>query len=116
MIKKILPYLLAVLMPLGALGHIFNPEFYSPMIPEFISERLANIAATIAEAAIGIGLLIPATRKLAGWGFVVLMIAFLPIHIWDVLREEPAVGSRLGAGIRLTLQFALIYAGWRVAR
>ena len=116
MIKKILPYLLAALMLLGAIGHIFNPDFYHPMIPSFISKSFANWAATVVEALIGIGLIIPTTRKLAGWGFLGLMIAFLPIHIWDVFREEPAVGSRVGAWIRLALQFVLIFAGWRVAR
>ena len=101
-------------MLLGAIGHIMNPDFYGPMIPSFISKSFANWAATIVEAAIGIGLIIPSTRKFAAWGFFLLMLAFLPIHIWDVFREEPAVGSRVGAYIRLALQFVLIYGGWRV--
>ena len=114
--KKILPYLLAVLMLLGVYGHIANPGFYSPMIPSFIPEGFANWASAIAEGLIGIGLIIPTTRKWAGWGFFLLMIAFLPIHVWDVIREEPAMGTKTAAWIRLIFQFVLIYAGWVVRR
>lgn len=40
------------------------------------------------------------------------MIVFLPIHIWDVTKEIPAIGSKTAAGIRLGIQFLLIAAGW----
>jgi uncharacterized membrane protein len=116
MIKKILPYLLAALMLLGAYGHIANPDFYRPMTPAFIPLGFANWASVVVEAAIGIGLIIPSTRKLAAWGFFLLMIVFLPIHIWDLIQETPVVGSRQAAVIRLIVQLLLIYAGWYVQR
>lgn len=112
--KKILPYLLAALLLLSAVGHIVSPAFYAPMIPPFISEALANILAALTEAILGIALLWPRYRKWGGLGFMVLMVAFLPIHVWDVVREDPAVGSRLAAAFRLVMQFVLIYAGWWV--
>ncbi|HKK74764.1 MAG TPA: hypothetical protein VJ953_06820 [Saprospiraceae bacterium] len=116
MIKKILPYLLAALMLLGAYGHIANPDFYGPMVPAFIPLDIANWISVVVEAAIGIGLIIPSTRKMAARGFFILMIVFLPIHIWDVIQETPVVGSRRAALIRLLVQFLLIYAGWYVQR
>ena len=57
--KKIVSFILAALMLLGAIAHAVRPEFYTPMIPEFIPVSLANILATIAEAAVGIMLIIP---------------------------------------------------------
>jgi len=110
--KKVLPIVLGILMVFGAFGHIAVPEQYAPMIPSFISETLAHLFATVAEGAIGIALLIPKYRKWGGLGFFALMIIFLPIHIWDVLRESPAAGSALAAWIRLGVQFLFIYAGW----
>jgi len=42
------------------------------------------------------------------------MIAFLPIHVWDLFRAEPAIGSMNAAIIRVLIQFVLIYLGWRI--
>ncbi|MEM6629185.1 MAG: hypothetical protein AAF694_05910 [Bacteroidota bacterium] len=110
--KKILPFVFAALMLLGAFGHIANPDFYAPLIPDFIPESLANILSTIAEGAIGIALLLPAYRKWGALGFFLLMLAFLPLHIWDLFKETSITGSQTGAIIRLAIQFLLIYGGW----
>ena len=36
------------------------------------------------------------------------MVAFLPIHIWDLFKEVPAIGSQNAAIIRLIVQFIFI--------
>ena len=82
------------------------------MIPEFIPELLANVLSVIAEAGIVILLLVPKYRRLGGLGFMLLMIAFLPIHTWDAFRENPAIGPMPAPVIRLVIQFLLIYAGY----
>ncbi len=110
--KKVVSFILATILLLGAIAHIVRPEFYAPMIPEFIPMLLANILAAIAEAGAGIMLIIPKYRKWGGMSFMVLMIAFLPIHVWDFLRENPAIGAPPMPAIRLAFQFVLIYAGW----
>ena len=114
MVKKILPYILGIFLLLGAFAHIFNPTFYDPFIPDFFPKMLANILAAISEAFIGLALVLPKYRKWGGLGFFLLMIAFLPIHVWDLFRENPAIGSKNAAVIRLIMQFLLIYAGWSV--
>jgi uncharacterized membrane protein len=43
-----------------------------------------------------------------------LMIAFLPLHIVDVFKDNPAIGSTTLAYIRLPIQFILIYWAWKV--
>lgn len=110
--KKVLPYLIAAFMLLGVFGHIFSPEGYSPFIPEFIPHSLAHIFAIVTEAAVAIALLIPKYRKWGGLGFMILMLIFLPLHVWDLFREDPAMGSMTGAIIRVLVQFLLIFIGW----
>ena len=110
--KNILSYLLGALLLASAVGHIINPDFYAPMIPEFIPVGLANIATAIVEAVVGILLFLPKYRHWGGLGFLFLMLAFLPIHVWDLFKEEPAVGPSPAPQIRLIFQFLLIYAGW----
>lgn len=114
--KKVLPYLLAVFLLIGAVGHVLSPQFYAPMIPSFIPVSLANILATIAEAGIAIMLILPKYRKLGGLFFALLMLAFLPIHIWDMFKETPAVGQPPAPLIRLLIQFVLIFVGWWIYR
>lgn len=110
--KQALVYAFAVLMLAGGVGHIAMPDFYAPMIPDFISPTLAHVLATIAELGIGLALLLPQTRRWAALAFTGLMIAFLPLHIWDLVRPDPIMQSTLGAVIRLLIQFALIYGGY----
>jgi len=115
-LKLIIVFLLAALMLLGAFNHIYAPETYAAFIPEFIPENLANILSTITEGIVGIALIIPKYRKWGGLGFCILMIAFLPIHIWDLTKEVPAIGSKMAATIRLVVQFLLIATGWWIYR
>ena len=112
MAKKILAYFFAAILILSGVMHVVKPEAYAAMIPSFIPEIVANILAAIAEIVIGVMLIIPRYRRLGGLGFALLMVAFLPIHIWDLVRDDPAIGSFTGAVIRLIIQFGLIWAGW----
>jgi uncharacterized membrane protein len=110
--KKALSYFFAIIMLLSAIGHVASPETYAPLMPDFLPETLTHILTSIAEAATGILLLMPKTRSKGGLAFALLMIAFLPVHVWDVTRVEPAMGSVGVAGFRLVMQFVLIYGGW----
>ncbi|BDD02561.1 hypothetical protein [Aureibacter tunicatorum] len=107
-------YILSFIMLTSAVAHIVAPEFYKAMIPSFIPFLVANILAALAEGAIGILLLIPKYRHIGGLGFMLLMMAFLPVHMWDLVRENPAIGPPPAPAIRLAFQFALIYVGWRI--
>ena len=111
LLKKIVPYLLAGMMLAGAAAHVAVPDLYLPMIPDFIPAKLANGAAALFELMIGLALLIPKYRCWGGLAFMILMIAFLPLHVWDLLREDPVVGSQAAAVVRLVMQGVLIYAG-----
>jgi len=96
----------------GAYNHIAKPAFYTAFVPPFIPENLANILAAVAEGVVGIALLIPQTRTLGALGFTLMMIVFLPIHIWDLFRAQPAIGSFNAAVVRVMIQLLVIYAGW----
>ncbi len=112
--KKVLAYFFATIMLISAIGHIASPEVYTELMPDFLPETLTHVLTAIAEATIGILLLMPKTRDKGGLAFALLMVAFLPLHIWDVTRTEPAMGSAGAAAFRLVMQFVLIYAGWFV--
>ncbi|MCP4520703.1 MAG: hypothetical protein GY827_03240 [Cytophagales bacterium] len=116
MLKKVLSIIFGVLLILGGIGHIASPEFYSPMIPSFIPEWLANALAAISELIIGALLLLPKYRKQGWLLFMLLMIAFLPIHIWDAFKETPVIGPHPIPTIRIVFQFVFIFLGWKFSR
>ena len=114
--QKVLSYILAIILLGGAFGHVAMPEFYAPMIPSFVPSWLAHGYSIVMEAGAGVLLLLPKYRKWGGLAFSILMISFLPIHIWDLFREEPAIGPHPAPVIRVVLQLAFIYAGWWIYR
>ncbi|MEM7677402.1 MAG: hypothetical protein AAF449_15495 [Myxococcota bacterium] len=116
MIRTLLSLFFGLLLALGAVAHILKPEFYAPMVPAPIPLGLANVVATIAEGGIAILIFVPATRRWGLIGFTALMVAFLPIHVWDLVREDNVFGSVEAAWVRLLIQFVLIGLGVWLAR
>jgi uncharacterized membrane protein len=98
----------------GAIGHIVTPDAYAPLVPSFIPLSFANWTSFVAELGVGILLVMPRTRAWGGLAFMALMMAFFPIHVWDLTKDEPFVGSHIGATIRLLIQCVLIWGGWAI--
>ena len=112
----ILSLLLAAFMLFGGLQHFLKPAFYLPFVPAFLPWRAAFVPLSGAvEILLGATLLVSRRRALAGWGVLLLMLAFLPVHLWDAVRVDPAIGSHHAALIRLPFQFLFILWAWFVA-
>ena len=94
--------------------HFIKPKIFNRFIPNFLPKLILNYTAGFIEIVIGIGLLIPSTSKNAALLMFALMVAFLPIHIWDVFRDKPAIGSRNIALIRVPVQFLLLYIAYLI--
>lgn len=94
-LKKPSLYLMAFLYLLAGINHFISPESYLPIIPEYLpNPDLINLFAGIAEIILGIGLLIPKTRNIAAWGVVLMLIAFIPSHVYFI-----QIGSCVDGGI-----------------
>lgn len=113
---RVLIFLVALILVAGGVGHQLSPETTGGMIPDFIPKPLAHGIATAVELGLGAMVLIPKTRRLGLIGFSVLMLAFLPIHVVDLLQDTPVIGSKMAAWIRLAVQFVFIGLGWRLAK
>lgn len=111
---KIVSYILALIMLASAAAHIVSPENYVALIPDFFPKNVANILAAISETGIGLLLIVPKYRKIGGLVFMLLMLAFMPLHIMDALKEQPAIGSKNTAFMRIGIQIILIFLGCRI--
>lgn len=108
---RILQFLLVLFIGYAGIQHFLNPVFYEPFVPAFLPAKTMFVYASGAvELLLGILLLIPKYTKMAATGIIILMLLFLPIHIWDVFQETPAIGSKQAALIRLPVQF--LFIGW----
>jgi len=110
--KTIISIILGLFLIFGAYGHISSPEISNGFIPDIFPKPIVHVLAAILEASLGILTLIPKTRKLGLTGIFLLMIAFLPLHIIDLFRQAPIIGSRMAAIVRLAIQFLLIFLPW----
>ena len=112
-----LTIVMAIGMILAGATHFLRTRIYLRIVPEFFPLRILIIQLSgLIELLAGLGLLIPAFRSKAALVVLILMIGFLPLHIWDVFRERPAMGSKTNAWIRLVLQFLLIGWAWLITR
>ncbi len=69
------------------------PEFYLPLIPQsWPAPEVLNVLGGLAEMAIAVGYIFSSSRKLAMMALVILLIAFIPIHI-DFIANGSCVGS-----------------------
>lgn len=107
--KKIIGIVLAALLMFSGVFHFLTPEVFFPLTPDFLSKYLLNYLVGGAEIAFGVGVFVSSYRKLALLGICLLMIVFLPVHIADAMKDEPFIGSKTVAWIRVGIQFVLIY-------
>ena len=79
----------------AGVNHFIAPDFYLPLIPPFFSQpELINTLAGIAEILLGLGILYFPTRKRASLGVVILLVAFIPSHVYFI-----QIGSCVEGGL-----------------
>ncbi|WP_100896868.1 DoxX family protein [Cellulophaga sp. RHA19] len=115
LIWNILKVLLAVFIIYAGLQHFVKPDFYNPFVPDVLVFKTFIIYASgILEVGLGVLLLVPKFAKKAAFLIFILMLVFLPIHVWDVFSSTPAIGSHQAALIRLPIQLVLIALSYKL--
>jgi uncharacterized membrane protein len=110
----ILTFVFAGFFAFAGIMHIIKPQFFKHFIPKPLPKNLVNYVVGILELAVGVGLLFSQFVKESAMGIMILLVLFLPIHIWDVVRERPAIGSKKLAIIRVPIQFVLFYFAYLI--
>ena len=107
---------LAGLMMVSGIYHLYNPEFYVPIVPSWFPFPVAIVYLSgIVELLLGIVTLFLNQKytKYGLFGIFILMVIFLPLHLSDALKEQPVIGSHTVANVRLFFQFVLIWLSWK---
>ena len=105
-------YLLAGLFAVAGVAHFVRPQLFVRLVPPYLPAPLLLVYVSGAlEVLGGLGLLLPATRVVAGWSLIALLIAVFPANVHMALHPEafPQVPA-WSLYVRLPLQFVLM--GW----
>ena len=122
LLKKVMLVILVVGYLVAGANHFRAPEMYIRIIPQYIPlSKLMNLLAGVFEILFGFLLIFKPTRTIAAWGIILMLIAFLPVHIDMVIRAPFQLRSLyvtpLIAWIRLVvLQPLLILWAWWCTR
>ncbi len=111
-------WVVALFFVAAGINHFRTPDIYLAMIPPALPWPAGlNVLSGAAEILGGLGLLVPATRRLAGWGLIVLLIAIFPANLYVALRGhmDGLNASPLVLWLRLPFQAVFIAAVWWVA-
>jgi len=113
-------WLLTLFMVGSGINHFASPEPYVGMMPGALPAPLALVYVSgVAEILGGLGLILPATRRLAAWGLIALFVAIFPANLNMAIHHLP-LGTRELPGwllwARLPLQLALIWWASSFAR
>ena len=122
MVKKISAFssqIMAAFLGFAGVGHFVVPERFNPLIPYWLpgNATFYTYASGVAELAVAIGLFIPRTRRLAGWGAVLLFLAVYPGNIYMAYDwRDRDFSQQLVAYLRLPFQIPLIWWAVSIAR
>jgi uncharacterized membrane protein len=112
--------LLAGIFVFAGMMHFIIPASYVSIMPPWLPwHRGLVYLSGVLEIAGGVGLLVPRTRRAAGIGLILLLIAVWPANLQMVLNAR-AVGvpswHEALLWLRLPLQLLLMVWAWRAAR
>ena len=112
--KTVSKYLLALFMLGAGAMHFVNPDFYTSIMPPYLSWHLELVYLSgIIEIGLGVALAIPRSSRLAAWGIIGLLIAVFPANIHVFMHQELLPAPDWLHLFRLPLQFLFIlWAYW----
>jgi uncharacterized membrane protein len=116
--RTIVRSVLAAFFVVAGLNHFREPAAYLGMMPPSLPWPAALVAVSGAcEVLGGIGILVPRTRRAAGWGLIALLAAVFPANLHVALMGRmPGFGfSPTFLWLRLPFQAVFAAAVWWAA-
>jgi uncharacterized membrane protein len=115
--KQALLWVMAAFYVVAGVLHFVATDAYLPLMPPWLpAHRALILLSGVAEVALGLLVLVPATRRLAAWGIVLLLLAVFPANLHVAIHDVPLFGATEGLGIwnwvRLPFQAVLMLWAW----
>ena len=109
---------LAALLIIAGIGHFTAPDYFRSLVPSWLRHPRPFVAAGgVADIAVGVAILIPATREFGAWSAAALVSAYMVSHLDAVRtmrRGHPHLLWRPWA-VAARILVNLAYIAWAVA-
>jgi len=118
-------YLMGAFYVFAGISHFTQPGFFRQIVPPALpAPAFLVVLSGVAEIVLGVLVVVPATRRMAAWGIIALLIAVWPANFYQALYNPMLVDPPAWMGqptqtalwIRLPLQLVLMYWAWRYTR
>jgi uncharacterized membrane protein len=97
--------------------HFIKPRVYRQIVPPYLPAPDALVYLSgVAEAAGGLGLMLPSTRKRARWWLVATLLAIFPANLH--MAQHPEQYPQIPGGahsLKLRLPFQAVFIAWVLA-
>jgi len=102
---------MAIIYVVAGIMHFVKPKMYERILPGYLpGHKHLVIISGIAEIVIGIALCFTATKNLAIYAVIAMLIFFLPAHFHMLFNKKAAMGIPKWILIgRIPLQLALMF-------
>lgn len=112
--KRIALALLAVFFVSIGVKHFTDAEFFVAIMPPYLPWHLELVwLSGLFEILGGLGVLPVATRRLAGYGLLALLVAVFPANLHMAMNPEPFVADGIPLwALYVRLPFQLVFAAW----
>jgi uncharacterized membrane protein len=109
---------LAAFFVSAGVNHFVIPKAYKQIVPPGIGDPAMLVRVSgVAEIAGGVGVLLPRTRRLAGFGLIALLAAVFPANVH--MARNPAKFKKIPGWAlyaRLPLQPLAMWWAWRATK
>ncbi|WP_313114577.1 DoxX family protein [Aequorivita sediminis] len=104
-------YLMGVLLVLAGMNHFRKPKLYERIMPPYIPAHSTMVMLSgVAEMLLGFMLMNQNSQEMAAWGIIILLIAFIPVHIYMLQDKKASMKlPKWALIVRFPLQLGLIY-------
>ncbi|MBD1392611.1 DoxX family protein [Mucilaginibacter glaciei] len=93
--KKISLIILIAGYLIAGANHFYNPVSYYHIIPKYLPfPVILNILAGVFEILFAILLISPKTRHIGSYGIILMLIAFIPVHVQMVIDAPFLLGGK----------------------
>lgn len=124
-LKRPLLYVMGIIYVIAGVMHFVVPELYVQVVPPAFPLALELVYLSgIAEIVLGLGVVVPRTRRVAAWGIVALLIAVFPANVYMATSGVVIEGVPGGSGDpsalvrwgRLPFQVVFVLWAWWYTR
>ena len=119
-VKSVARAALAVFMITIGVVHFVAPLGFVQIVPKALPAPLLLVYVSgVFEVLGGVGILVPRTRRLAGYGLIALYVAVFPANINMAMNHIEPAGTHIPEALywlRLPLQVVLIAWAWWCTR